>query len=151
MSVNKVILVGNTGSDPEVKYIDNDTPVARISLATSESYKNKNGERVKNTEWHTVILWRGLAKVAESYVKKGDMLYIEGKLRTRQWQDKDGNNRYTTEIVGDNMTMLGGRREGEGSPMPPMPGEAQSASQPAANQNTQPPADSGEVEDDLPF
>ena len=106
MPVNKVILIGNVGRDPEVRYLDNNTPVASFSLATTEVYKNKNGEKVKNTEWHNIVLWRGLAQVAEKYVKKGSMLYIEGKIRTRSWDDKDGNKRYTTEIVGDNMQML---------------------------------------------
>lgn len=111
MSVNKVILVGNVGQDPEVRYLDNNTPVCNIRLATSETYKNKNGERVTSTEWHNVVLWRGLAEVADKYVKKGSQLYIEGKLRTRSWDDKDNNKRYTTEIVADVMQMLGRRTE----------------------------------------
>ena len=114
MPVNKVILIGNVGRDPEVRYLDNNTPVASFSLATTEVYKNKNGEKVKNTEWHNIVLWRGLAQVAEKYVKKGNMLYIEGKIRTRSWDDKDGNKRYTTEIVGDNMQMLSKKDDGGG-------------------------------------
>lgn len=111
MSVNKVILVGNTGADPEVRYLDGGTAVASIRLATSETYKNKNGERITQTEWHSIVLWRGLAEITEKYVKKGMQLYIEGRLRTRSWDDKDGNKRYTTEIVADNMKMLSRRDE----------------------------------------
>ena len=112
MSVNKVILVGNVGQDPEVKYLDEGTPVATFSLATSESYKNKAGEKVTNTEWHNIVLWRGLAQVAEKYVQKGNQLYIEGKIKTRSWEDKDGVKKYRTEIVGNTMTMLGKKPEG---------------------------------------
>ena len=106
--VNKVILVGRLGKDPEVRHLENGATVANFSIATSETYKDRQtGERREQTEWHNVVLWRGLAEVAEKYVKKGDMIYIEGKLRTRSWE-KDGITRYTTEVVGDNMTMLGG-------------------------------------------
>ena len=108
--VNKVILIGNLGKDPEVRHLENGTAVANFSMATSESYKDRNsGERKTITEWHNIVLWRGLAEVAEKYLKKGDQIYIEGKLKTRSWEDKDGNTRYTTEVVGDNMTMLGSR------------------------------------------
>ncbi len=107
--INKVILVGNLGKDPEVRYLDNGVAVANFSLATTENYKNKQGERVSQTEWHNIVLWRGLAEVAEKYLKKGASVYIEGKIKTRKWEDKDGNNRYSTEILGDNMTMLGGK------------------------------------------
>lgn len=106
MSVNKVILIGNVGVDPEVRYLDGGTAVATVRLATSESYKNKNGERITQTEWHSIVLWRGLAEITEKYVKKGMQLYIEGRLRTRSWDDKDGNKRYTTEVVADTMKML---------------------------------------------
>tara|TARA_B100000945_G_scaffold237519_1_gene193553 strand:+ start:210 stop:605 length:396 start_codon:yes stop_codon:yes gene_type:complete len=107
--VNKVILVGNLGKDPEVKYLDSGVAVANFSLATTENYKNKEGERVSQTEWHNIVLWRGLAEVAEKYLKKGSSVYIEGKIKTRKWEDKEGINRYNTEILADNMTMLGGR------------------------------------------
>ena len=107
--VNKVILVGNLGKDPEVRYLDNGVAVANFSLATTENYKNKQGERVSQTEWHNIVLWRGLAEIAEKWLKKGSSVYIEGKIRARKWEDKDGNTRYTTEILGDNMTMLGGK------------------------------------------
>jgi single-strand DNA-binding protein len=105
--VNKVILVGRLGKDPEVRTLENGTPVANFTMATSESYKDKTtGERKEVTEWHNIVLWRGVAEVAAKYLHKGDMVYIEGKLRTRSWE-KEGVTRYTTEIVGDNMTMLG--------------------------------------------
>ncbi len=111
--INKVILIGNLGKDPEVRYLDSGVAVANITLATTENYKNKEGERVSQTEWHDIVLWRGLAEIAEKYLKKGSSVYIEGKIRTRKWEDKDGNNRYRTEILANNMTMLGGRNSGE--------------------------------------
>ena len=110
--VNKVILIGNLGKDPEVRYLDSGVAVANFSLATTESYKNKEGERVSQTEWHNVVLWRGLAEIAEKYLKKGNSVYIEGKIKNRKWEDKDGNTRYTTEILADNMTMLGKKDAG---------------------------------------
>ena len=141
--VNKVILIGNLGKDPEVRYLEGGTAVANFSLATSESYKNKNGEVITSTEWHNVVLWRGLAEISEKYLKKGSKIYVEGKLRTRSWQDQDGNNRYTTVIIGDNMTMLGGRPEGS------------SETKPSSENTVQKPSDnfkgSPETEDDLPF
>lgn len=113
MSVNKVILVGNVGKDPEVRYVDTNVPVARFPFATSETYRSRDGERITTTEWHNVVLWRGLAEVAEKYVKKGSQLFIEGKIRTRSYDDRDGNKRYITEIITDNMQMLGRRPEGQ--------------------------------------
>ena len=117
--VNKVILVGNLGKDPEVKYLDNGVAVANFSLATTENYKNKEGEKVSQTEWHNIVLWRGLAEVAEKYLKKGASVYIEGKIKTRKWEDKDGNTRYNTEILADNMTMLGGKKDSQENPINP--------------------------------
>jgi len=114
MSVNKVILVGNVGKDPETRYLEGGTAVCSFPLATSETYRNRDGEKITNTEWHNVVLWRGLAEVAEKYVKKGSQLFIEGRIRTRSWDDRDGNKRYTTEIVGDNMQMLGKRSDDTG-------------------------------------
>jgi single-strand DNA-binding protein len=111
MSINKVILVGNVGKDPDVRYLESRVPVCTIPIATNETY-TKNGERIKNTEWHNVVLWRKLAEVAEKYVKKGDLLYIEGKIRSRNYEDKEGNKRFVTEIVADSMQMLGKRSEG---------------------------------------
>ena len=109
MSVNKVILVGNVGKDPEVRHLDTGVAVANFPLATSETYVAKNGEKVTTTEWHNIVLWRGLAEVAEKYVTKGRQLYIEGRIRTRNYDDKDGNKRYITEIYGDTMQMLGSK------------------------------------------
>lgn len=105
--VNKVILVGNLGKDPEVRHLDNGRAVANFSVATSETYKNRQGERVTTTEWHNIVLWTPLAEVAEKYLKKGSQVYIEGKLTTRSWDDQEGNKRYTTEVVGREMKMLG--------------------------------------------
>ncbi|MEN8121592.1 MAG: single-stranded DNA-binding protein [Bacteroidota bacterium] len=114
MGVNKVILVGNVGKDPEVQYIKEDVPVARFTLATSETYKDKNGEKVTNTEWHNIVVWRGLAKVVENYVKKGSQLYIEGKISNRSYE-KDGVTKYFTEIVANSLQMLGSKGDNAGS------------------------------------
>lgn len=104
--VNKVILVGNLGKDPEVRHLEGGTAVANFTLATKEVYKDKTGARQEQTEWHNIVVWRGLAEIAEKYLKKGMTIYIEGKLRSRSWDDKEGNKRYTTEIVGDTLTIL---------------------------------------------
>jgi single-strand DNA-binding protein len=113
--VNKVILVGRLGKDPEVRNLETGAVVANFSIATSEVYKDKTtGERKEITEWHNIVLWRGLAEIAQKYLHKGDMVYIEGKLRTRSWE-KDNVTRYTTEILGDNMTMLSSKPGGGGS------------------------------------
>ena len=104
--VNKVILIGNLGKDPEVRYLDNGVAVANMSIATTENYKNKEGDRVSQTEWHDVVLWRGLAEIADKYLKKGSSVYIEGKIRTNKWIDKDENTRYKTEILADKLNML---------------------------------------------
>ena len=135
--VNKVILVGNLGKDPEVRYLDNGVAVANFSLAPTENYKNKQGERVSQTEWHNIVFWRGLAEVAEKYLKKGDSVYVEGKLRTRRWEDKEGNAKYTTEILADNMTMLGNKRSND--------------SEELSNANSSDISNTNETEDDLPF
>jgi len=114
MSVNKVILVGNVGKDPEVRYLEKGVAVARFPLATSETYKGKDGERVTATEWHNIVLWRGLAETVEKYVRKGSQLYIEGRIRNRSYDDKEGNKKYLTEIVADQMQMLGKRSDSQG-------------------------------------
>ena len=106
IALNKVILVGNLGKDPEVRHLEGGVAVASFSLATSDSYKDKSGQRVEQTEWHNIVVWRGLAESAEKYLKKGMTIYIEGKLRTRSWDDKEGHKRYMTEIVGDTFTIL---------------------------------------------
>jgi len=141
--VNKVILVGNLGADPEVRTIPNGTKVARLRIATSESYTNRDGERITNTEWHSVNVWRGLADVAEKYLSKGNSVYIEGKLRTRSYDDKDGVTRYVTEIEADNMTMLGGRSDSSGPS-----NQAAPPAQPV--QQASPSVDQTD-DDDLPF
>ena len=122
MSLNKVMLIGNVGSDPEVRYLENNpqnpgnnVKVATIRLATTERYRDRNGELRENTEWHSVVLWRNNADVAEKFVHKGSQIYIEGKLRTRQWTDQSGNKRYTTEVVADTLQLLGKRQDGDGS------------------------------------
>lgn len=113
--VNKAILVGNLGKDPEVRHLENGRAVANFSIATSETYKNKQGERVTNTEWHNIVLWSPLAEIAEKYLKKGNQVYIEGKLATRSWDDPEGNKRYTTEVVGREMTLLGSKADNPNS------------------------------------
>jgi len=106
-SVNKVILIGNLGRDPEVKKLDNGATLASFSMATSESYTDKQtGQKIEHTDWHDIVLWRGLAEVAEKYLKKGMKIYVEGRLKKRSWQDREGNTRYNVEIVGDEMTIL---------------------------------------------
>ena len=106
--VNKVILIGNLGKDPEVRYLDNNKVVANLTLATTEDYKDRNGNKVENTEWHDLELWDGLAKIAEQYLTKGRSIYVEGKIKTDSWKDDEGNNKYRTRIRVQNMTMLGG-------------------------------------------
>jgi len=120
-SVNKVILIGNLGKDPEVRHLENGAVVANFSIATSESYTDRNsGQKVENTDWHNIVVWRGLAEVVEKYVRKGHKIYVEGKLRTRSWQDKEGNTRYTTEVVADELTMLS-RPDSAANPTPQNP------------------------------
>ena len=152
-SVNKVILIGNLGKDPEVRHLEGGVAVARFPIATSETFKDKNGERQERTEWHNIVLWRGLAEVAEKYLKKGQSVFIEGKIRTSNYQDKDGNQRYSTEIVADNMTMLGGRGENGGGS-----GGFQGSSSSASSQGSGAAANTGRASafqndepDDLPF
>lgn len=143
MAVNKVILVGNVGNDPEVRHLDQDVKVANFRLATTESYRAKNGERVSSTEWHNIVLWRGLAGVVEQYVKKGSKLYIEGKITNRQYE-KDGVTKYFTEIVANNMVMLDSKSTSEntGAEQNP-PSTENNVSEPNVAQSSD--------EDDLPF
>ncbi|MCG2633989.1 MAG: single-stranded DNA-binding protein [Gammaproteobacteria bacterium] len=113
--INKVILVGNLGKDPEIRYTQSGSPIANITVATSESWKDKQtGEKREQTEWHRVVFFNRLAEIVEQYLRKGSQIYVEGRLQTRKWQDKDGADRYTTEIVGSEMQMLGGRGGDQG-------------------------------------
>lgn len=113
--VNKVILIGNLGKDPEVRYLEGGIAVANFPIATTETFRDKNGNKNEQTEWHQIVLWRRLAEVAEKYLRKGQMVYLEGKIRSRSWEDKDGNKRYTTEIFGDVLTILSRREDQQGT------------------------------------
>ena len=140
--VNKVILIGNLGRDPEVRHTQDGKSITNFSIATSESWMDKQGNKQEKTEWHKVSVFGKLAEIAEQYLDKGSQLYIEGKLQTRKWQDKDGNDKYTTEILGNEMNMLGGR-QGSGG------GAADVQSQPATPMSQ--PVESNISEEDIPF
>jgi len=149
--VNKVIILGNLGADPEVRTTTRGIKVARLRLATSETYTNKEGQKITNTEWHTVNLWRGLADIAEKYLAKGRQVYVEGKLRTRSYDDKDGITRYSTEIEADNINLIGGSKNddeqggGYNAPQQQQPQQSRPQQQPSAA------APSASDDDDLPF
>jgi len=144
--VNKVILVGNLGRDPEVRYMPSGNAVANVTLATTESWKDKqSGEKQERTEWHNVVFYSRLAEIAGEYLKKGSQVYVEGSLRTRKWQDKNGNDRYTTEIIASDMQMLGGRGGGGGY------GAADSASSMAESSSAPAGAAAADFDDDIPF
>jgi len=115
--VNRVMLIGNLGKEPDLQYLEGNIAVAKFPLATTETFKDKSGNLVSQTEWHTVVLWRGLAELAQKYLHKGSLVFIEGRLRTRNWEDKDKNRRSSTEIVGDNLVMLDKRKEGTDLPI----------------------------------
>ena len=152
-SVNKVILVGNLGKDPETRYMPNGDAVCNITVATTDSWKDKaTGEKKEATEWHRVVLYRKLGEIAGQYLKKGSQVYIEGKLATRKWQDKDGNDRDTTEIVADTMQMLGGRGQGggEGSSAP-APQRGQQGNGGGQPRRQAPAGGMSDFEDDIPF
>ena len=110
--VNRVMLIGNLGKDPDIQFLEGNIGVAKFSLATTETYKDRSGKLISQTEWHTVVLWRGLAELAQKYLHKGSLVYIEGRLKTRSWEDKEGNKKFATEIVGDNLIMLDKRSDG---------------------------------------
>lgn len=154
--VNKVILVGNLGKDPEVRYAPSGGAIANITLATSESWKDKtSGEKQERTEWHRVVFFGRLGEIAGEYLKKGAQIYVEGSLRTRKWQDKDGQDRYSTEIRGDVMQMLG-RREGGGAPREEGSAPRGAGAPPAAQsgeraQAKKPAGKFDDMEDDIPF
>lgn len=145
--INKVILVGNLGQDPETRYMPSGGAVTNLRIATSETWKDKQtGEQQERTEWHNVAMFNRLAEIAAEYLRKGSQVYIEGKLRTRKWQDKEGRDRYTTEVIADEMQMLGGRG-GAGAPMSGGGGQQRSQGQSAS----QPAAAVSDFDDDIPF
>ena len=155
--VNKVILIGNLGKDPEVRYLENGSVVANVTLATSESYKDRNGNRIENTEWHDLEMWDGLAKIAEQYLNKGKTIYVEGRIKSDTWQDDQGNNRKRTRIRVQNMTMLGQAGGGQspqggGSSAPNYESSYNAPSgggnQPQPSMSPEP---SDDITDDLPF
>lgn len=154
MSVNKVILIGNVGKDPEVRYLDGGNVVATFTLATTErGYKTQSGVQVPDrTEWHNIVVWRGLAEVVEKYVRKGTPVYIEGKLRSRSWDDQNGIKRYVTEVYADNLELLGRRPEqAPGAPQPQQQAQQNPAyAQPQAQAPINPAAENNSA-DDLPF
>ena len=176
MALNKVMLIGNVGNDPEVRYLESNpqnpatnAKVASFRLATTERFRDRSGELRENTEWHNIVVWRNNADVVEKFVRKGSQLYIEGKLRTRQWADQTGNKRYTTEVVADTVQLLGKRPEGEQPAQAPVQAQAPVggyagpgygapaaapapvAAQPPVSQDYQGPLPAAEPSDDLPF
>lgn len=157
--VNKVILIGNLGKDPEVRYLEGGIAVANFPIATTENFKDKNGNKNEQTEWHQVVLWRRLAEVAEKYLRKGQMVYLEGKIRSRSWDDKDGNKRFTTEIFGDVLTILSRKDETANQSSRPANTNGQQNQNNSTTPDTQNPQQSGLIDpssnanspDDLPF
>ena len=143
-SVNKVILIGNLGRDPEIKKLENGATLASFSMATSESYTDKvSGKKIENTDWHDIILWRGLAELAEKFLKKGMKIYVEGRLKKRSWQDREGNTRYNVEVIGDEMTILS-KPDTDTKPKEPYTAEANQEISKMENLESDP-------EDTLPF
>lgn len=148
--INKVIVVGNVGADPETRYMPSGSAVTNLTVATNESWKDKQtGEKKERTEWHRVAMFNRLAEIAAEYLRKGSQVYIEGKLRTRKWQDKDGNDRYTTEIIADEMQMLGGRGGSGGDFGGGSQGSSRGGSQGGGSAPPQPGPD--DFDDDIPF
>jgi single-strand DNA-binding protein len=160
-SVNKVILVGNLGRDPEMRYMPNGEAVCNFSIATTDSWKDKSGQKQERTEWHNIVMYRKLAEIAGEYLKKGRPVYVEGRLQTRKWQTKEGQDRYTTEIIADQMQMLGGREGGGSNTYEVMDEDQsmqsrpqQSAARPAQSAPASAPASGADFdafEDDIPF
>ena len=152
MSVNKAILVGRLGRDPETRYTSGGQAVANFTLATDETYKDRTGERQKRTEWHRVVLWGKLAEIAQQYLKKGQLVYIEGRIQTRQWEDKrDAQKRQTTEIVGTTMRMLGSRGESGGAGMAPSASRSADADMEGMMPPEEPAAGPEISDEDIPF
>lgn len=158
-SVNKVILVGNLGKDPDVRYMPSGDAITNITMATTDSWKDKNGEKQEKTEWHRVAFFGKLAEIAGEYLKKGSQVYVEGRLQTRKWQDKEGQDRYTTEIVADRMQMLGSRSGGGNYEVqdkaPAGESRESSGGYSSGGHSSKPPAKKGgdfaDFEDDIPF
>ena len=147
--VNRVIIIGHLGNDPEIRTMPNGEQVANITVATSESWTDKNtGERKEAVEWHRIVLYRRLAEIAAQYLHKGSQVYIEGRLKTRKWQDNNGQDRYTTEIQGDNLQMLGGRNQDAAQNQPPKQQDKQQKAQ-SKSQQSEPPMDA--FDDNIPF
>jgi single-strand DNA-binding protein len=160
MALNKVLLIGNVGKDPEIRHLQGGASVATITLATSERYKDRNGESRELTEWHTIIAWRQLADLAENYIRKGSQIFVEGRIRSRSWDDQNGQKRYVTEIQADSIQLLGKRGDNAGTPAQPQPqpqnygGGYNAPAQPQPQQTTPMvnPADlTDDGSDDLPF
>ena len=153
-SVNKVILLGNLGRDPELRFMPNGDAVCNFSIATTDSWKDKAGEKQERTEWHNIVMYRKLAEIAGEYLKKGSSIYVEGRLQTRKWQTKEGQDRYTTEVIADSMQMLGGKSNASQSDKSSDENFSQSSS-PVKNQantsNENSPTSFDEFEDDIPF
>ena len=151
-SVNKVIVVGNLGKDPETRYVPSGDAVTNITVATTDTWKDKaTGEKKESTEWHRIAFFGKLAEIAGQYLKKGSQVYVEGKLRTRKWQDKDGQDRYTTEIIADQMQMLGSRQGAGEAPMRERESSAPSSNQASAAKKPAPASNFGDMDDDIPF
>jgi len=145
-SVNKAILIGRLGKDPELKYTQSGDPVANFSIATDESWKDRDGEKQQRTEWHNIVAWKKLAEICGQYLKKGQQVYIEGKIQTRKWEDKDGNTRYSTEVVANNLVMLGSKPDSESQP------QRSSSKSEKSRSSRQPGDDDLEItDDDIPF
>ena len=147
-SLNKVMLIGHLGKDPEIRYTSEGTPVANFSLATSENWTDKSGSRQERTEWHTIVAWKNLAELAKRFLSKGRQVYIEGRIQSREWNDRDGNKRRTTEIIASQMVLLGSRPQGADAGMQPMDSSAKTASD-----SSEPPpfGDAGITDSDIPF
>ena len=152
MSLNKVLLIGNVGKDPEIRHLQGGASVATITLATSERYKDRNGESREVTEWHTIIAWRQLADLAENYIRKGTQIFVEGRIRSRSWDDQNGQKRYVTEIQADSIQLLGRRGDSAGAPAQPQQAPQPQHSQPQQTTPIVNPADlNDDGSDDLPF
>lgn len=151
MSVNKVILVGRLGKDPETRYMTSGEAVTNVTLATSENWKDKSGEKQEKTEWHNLVFYRRLAEIAGEYLKKGSQIYVEGKLATRKWQDKEGKDRYTTEIIVSEMQMLGGKASGGSFEVMDKPASSAPAAAPPASRPAPAKSNFDNFDDDIPF